>query len=153
MSVQSQRVLRLVRLREQQHLLTAVELRTAKHMLQNEDDALARVGRQVQGARDDFHHAQQTGVVDDWLLACAETELCKAASTYHVGRRVTAQKVVDEAARFEAAARTASKQMQRTFEQSRFTEACNEARAEQMRLDEVVRNLRAFSTNRLLREV
>lgn len=145
MSLQSQRIQRLVRLREQQHLLTAVELRAARHMLHSEEEALASVSRQMQHARNDLHQAQQSGLVNDWLLACADTELCKAAAGRHNARRVTAQQAVDDAANLETAARTATKQMERNFEHARRTEVHAASRVEQLRLDEVAQNLRRFS--------
>ena len=120
-------------------------MRAAKHHVRLEEEALASIHKQAINARDDLHQTPQDGGTQSWLMACAEAELCRAAATYHESRRQRAHRTAEEAAAFEASARIASKQMEHALSNSRQVEAGASARVEQMRLDEIARNLRRFS--------
>ena len=147
MNERTQKWMRLTGLRQRQHEMSVLGLREAQAALQVQEDALEtlrQAERQVHLRRSDLSHVP---TATDWLLSCADTELCLMQIDRLCATRERAVAGVADAAQREQTARRERKQMETTLETAQRTTLAEAAKVEQQQMEEASRVLSGFSSN------
>ena len=131
MTPREHRLRRLVELREKQHDVTVVHLRSAQAELHASEIAVSQAEEAARAVRNQGRAAAISGNAEDWLLASAEGELSSLDIRQRHAVRARAGLAVDAAAEQEAAARLERKQMEFTLDRIRREAESEAARAEQ----------------------
>ena len=142
MTPREHRLRRLADLREKQHSVAVVHLRTAQAELHAAKRAVLQAEQAVRDARCSALAAATDGNTGEWLAASAEAELYRFRSNQHRAAQTQAILAVNAAATQEEAARRERKQMEFTLDRVRREMAIESARGEQRRLDEAARLLK-----------
>ncbi len=142
MTPREHRLHRLAELREKQHDVSVMHLRAAQSSLRAAETAVSDANATVGAAVTYRNDALRQGSAD-WLLACAEAELCGVTLKKRDAARASARIAVDAAAIHETEARRERKQMDTTLSRIRREISIASVRAEQRALDEAARIMRA----------
>ncbi len=136
------RLRRLAELRLVQHDAAVMHLRGAQTALHSAETEVSQAEAASRHARLRRNEATESGSTQDWLLSCAEAELCSIGAMQRRAARAQASGAVQDAAAGEAAARRNRKQIDVTLDRVKREMHYASVRAEQRTLDEAVRLLK-----------